>query len=413
MKIDKKCGTNNNDVLEMNRSLVVKLLKQKKVCSRADLAKAAGLTQAAITKIVAALINMGIISEVGLIEAERGRRSIGLQLNGELYRVIGVKISRMFFSIGVFDICGKVYAQKTTKIKTPSVPKQTLENIKQEIRNYLDKFEKVVAIGIAVPGPYLRNEGRIALMTGFPGWENVNFKEEFEKVFNTAVFIEHDANAGALAEWWFGESNQEKQVLVNFLASEGIGAGIVSNGKLIVGSQGIAGEVGHISVEVNGERCECGNYGCLEKYCSAIALVEQAKQELFKHPDSGLNQYKEITYHDVFNELEKGDDFAAELVQYAGRYIGYGVVTIINAYNPDVIILSDIMARGGQVLLNAVKSVVDERVIPELSSHVEIKLSSFSIDPILYGAAALATDCVLTLPSIFLNNLTETSTSDS
>jgi Transcriptional regulator/sugar kinase len=412
MIIHKKYGTNNNDVLEMNRSLVVKLLKQKKICSRADLAKAAGLTQAAMTKIVAALINMGIISEVGLIEAERGRRSIGLQLNGQLYQVIGVKFSRLSFSIGVFDICGKVYVQKTIKIKTPSAPKYILENMKQEIRNYLDQFEKIVAIGIAVPGPYLKHEGKIALMTGFPGWQSVNFKEEFEKEFKTPVFIEHDANAGALAEWWFGESDEENGVLVNFLASEGVGAGIVSNGNLIIGSQGIAGEIGHISVDVNGEKCECGNYGCLEKYCSAIALAKRAKEELPKYPDSGLNQYKNLTYHDVFNELEKGDYLATELVQYAGRYIGYGIVTIINAYNPDVVILSDIMARGGEVLLSTVKSVVKERVISELSSHVEIKLSSFSIDPILYGAAALATDRVLTLPSIFLNNSTETPVSN-
>ncbi|MHC1684707.1 MAG: ROK family protein [Clostridiaceae bacterium] len=399
----KKCGTNNNDVLEMNRSLVVKLLKQKKVCSRADLAKAAGLTQAAITKIVAALINMGIVSEVGLIEAERGRRSIGLQLNGELYRVIGVKFSRLSFSVGLFDISGNVYAEKTIKIKEPSSPKVILQQMKDEIRDYLEQFEKIVAIGIAVPGPYLKHQGKIVLMTGSPGWKEVNFKEEFEKEFDVAVFIEHDANSGALAEWWFGESNEDKRVLVNFLASEGVGAGIVSSGKLIIGSQGIAGEIGHISVDVNGEKCECGNYGCLEKYCSAIALEERAKEEIQKYPSSSLNQYKNITYQDIFNEVNKGDILATELVKYAGMYIGYGAVTIINAYNPDVIILSDIMAKGGEVLLNVVKSVVRERVIPELSNHVEIKLSSFSIDPILYGAAALAIDRLLTLPSIFLN----------
>jgi len=402
MTITKKYGTNNNDVLEMNRSLILKLLKQKEICSRADLAKAAGLTKAAITKIVAALINMGIISEVGLIEAKLGRRSIGLQLNGDLYQVIGVKFSRLSFSIGVFDICGKAYAQQTTSIQMSNDPNNILENMKHKIQNYLDKFEKIVAIGVAVPGPYLRHEGKIALMTGFPGWKSDDFKDEFEKEFKTTVFIEHDANAGALAEWWFGERDPDKRVLVNFLVSQGVGAGIVSNGNLIIGSQGIAGEVGHISVDVNGEKCECGNYGCLENYCSAIALVKRAKQELSKYPDSGLNQYENLTYHDVFNELLKGDSLAIQLVQYTGRYIGYGIVTIINAYNPDVVIVSDIMARGGKVLLSAIKSVVKERVIPELSSHVEIKLSSFSIDPVLYGAAALAIDRVLTLPSVFL-----------
>lgn len=394
-------GTNVSNMVEMNRSLIVKVLKQKKICSRVELSKITGLTQASITKIVAALIELGIVSEIGLMESQRGRHSIGLQLNGGLYQVIGVKLSRKSFSVGVFDICGNEYTQMTEIINNENC-ENVIDRIKVAIQDYLNKYNNVVAIGMAVPGPYLREEGQIAFITEFPRWKKVNFKDEFEGSFDKPVFLEHDANSGALAEWWFGNHNPNVNVLVHLLASEGIGAGIISDGNLIIGGQGIAGEIGHISIDVDGEKCQCGNYGCLEKYCSAISMVKRANKLLENYPDSKLNMYTEITYFDIFNEFERGDRFAKELVEYASRYIGYGVVTIINAYNPDLIVISDVMTRGGKFLIDTVKKVVKDRVIPELYEKLDIKLSSFSIDPILYGAAALATDRVLKVPSAFL-----------
>ena len=163
-KIKEVAGNNTNDLVEMNRSAIVRILQQTDGCSRADIAKMTGLTQASVTKIVAVLIEMGIVSEVGFVRGNGNRRSIGLRLNAEKNLVIGVKFSRHVFSIGVFDICGKNYTKQETEFGLDEFAEDVLAEMKKQIHELLNKYKNIVAIGMAVPGPYLRKEGRIAMV---------------------------------------------------------------------------------------------------------------------------------------------------------------------------------------------------------------------------------------------------------
>lgn len=397
MKTKTATGSNNSDLIEMNRSAVVRILQRCDVCSRADIARQTGLTQPAITKIVAALMDMGIVSEVGSIKGSGNRRSIGLTLNADKHQVIGVKFARQLFAVGVFDISGKTYFQSETVYAGENDPKAVLGDIKGQIHAALDRFPNVVAIGLAVPGPYLREEGRIAVMTQMPAWRDINFIDEFQNHFDKPVFIEHDANAGALAEWLFEDYAQSPHTLAYFLVGEGVGSGIIERGNLLLGVQGAASEIGHISVDVHGPRCECGNYGCLEMFCSVQALITQAKLRV---PECfALGRPK--TCDAVFEAANAGNLKAREVVEEMGAYIGYGCVTLINAYNPDIIVIGDAASHGGELLLSAIRNVVGQRVLPALNHKVQIKLSSLKVDPTLYGAAAVATDKVLQLPSAF------------
>ena len=274
-------GSNNSDLTEMNRSAIVRLL-QKGVYSRADIARITGLTQASITKITAALIEMGIVSEVGMIKGNGNRRSIGLRLNSEDKQIIGVKFARQTFSIGLFDLSGKLYTTRHTQFEREQDPRMVLSDIKCQIRDTLDQHKNVVAIGMAVPGPYLRENGKIAIITALSGWRNVNFIEEFKNEFDKPLFIEQDANAGALAEWWFGNHSRSIGSLAYLLAGEGVGSGFVDNGNLLLGVRGIASEVGHMSIDVNGPRCECGNKGCLELYCCAAEMLRGVSMKQYR-----------------------------------------------------------------------------------------------------------------------------------
>lgn len=393
-------GKNNNDLIEINRSAVMKILQQQEVCSRADIARQTGLTQAAITKIVASLMEMGIVAETGIITGSDNRRSIGLRLNADRHQIIGVKFAREMFAVGVFDISGKIYTQTETKYSLEENPKKVLSAMKKQIHDMLKKYENVVSIGLAVPGPYLRDEGRIAVVTRMSVWHTINFIEEFKEEFHKPVFIEHDATAGALAEWLFGGHAQSLHTLAYFLVGEGVGAGIIENGRLLLGGQGSACEIGHVSVDVRGPRCECGNYGCLEMYCSASALWKKAQ----KHVPEGFSMEKlqsSDTCNAVFEAARAGNQKALDVVRDIAEYIGYGCVTLINAYNPDVIIIGDVVSQGGDLLMPTIQEVVKQRVIPELHTRVQIKISNLKIDPTLYGAAATATNKVLQLPSMF------------
>lgn len=400
-KIKEVAGNNTSDLVEMNRSAIVRIIQQSDVCSRADIAKMTGLTQASITKIVAVLIDMGIVNEVGFVKGSGNRRSIGLRLNAEKYLVLGVKFSRHVFSIGVFDISGKVYTQQETEFSLEEFASDVVSNMKRQIHELLEKYKNVVAIGFAVPGPYLRKEGRIAMVTRMPAWKNINFIDEFKYEFDKPVFIEQDANAGALAEWWFGNHGRPLNSLAYFLAGEGVGSGIVDHDRLLLGNLGIASEIGHISINVNGAKCECGNRGCLELYCSTTAMLKKAEEVLPELFEEAIENRWEAC-NKVFNAARLGNKKAIKLVEEIAEYLGYGCVTIINAYDPEIIVIGDSISQGGELLLPTINRIVKERILPDICEKVQIKMSELKVDPTLYGAAAIATDKVLRKPSEYL-----------
>ena len=173
-------GANNENIQEMNRSLVLRLLFEMQICSRADLARASGLKQATITNIVNDLIEWGIIEECGLISGGRGRRSIGLKLSGKHYLAIGVKLSRTRISVGLFDILGneyKVLEKDNDALSSPEDVLQTMIAMINEVMQYSTDASKILGIGLALPGPFISKEEKIILMTDFPGWEKISIRE--------------------------------------------------------------------------------------------------------------------------------------------------------------------------------------------------------------------------------------------
>jgi predicted NBD/HSP70 family sugar kinase len=155
------------------------------------------------------------------------------------------------------------------------------------------KEEKVVAIGIAIPGPFFRNRDSREEGFEFQDWPEIPIERLLKERFGVYVFVEHDANAGALGSYWQMNVGQEK-MLVYFSAGQGIGAGFVNGGKLILGALGVAGEIGHMTVETNGILCKCGNYGCLEMYCSSTVLVNRVNKKLTKGNYSILKEGSDL-----------------------------------------------------------------------------------------------------------------------
>jgi len=153
-------------------------------------------------------------------------------------------------------------------------------------------------------------------------------------------------------------------------------------------------------MDARGSRCECGNYGCLELYCSAPAMLKMARQRVPECLSKGQHQSHDAC-NAVYEAARAGNQKALDVVREIAEYIGYGCVTLINAYNPDIIAIGDSVSQGGDLLLPIILDVVKQRTISELNTKVKIKISSLKVDPTLYGAAAIATDKVLQLPSAF------------
>ena len=234
-------GVNQDSIQSMNRTLIIKLLREQGVCSRANLAKLSGLKKATVTYIVNDFISWGCVREVGLMQGDKGRRSIGITLAEDSYYVIGIRLARRNFKIGLFSINGRLIHMKQQQIESGQSPDRTMEYIINNIHAVVDQVEpdKILAIGMAIPGPFIKQEGKIAVLTETAGWGNMAFKEELEKHFSYPVFMEHDANAGAYAQIWYDKTIDKNSSLIYVAIGQGVGAGIVYHGEIIKGELGI------------------------------------------------------------------------------------------------------------------------------------------------------------------------------
>lgn len=383
-----------------NPSRVIRFFYDHPSSSRAQAARELGLTPAAVTIITSRLIKLGVLIESREASASKNGRAVGLSVDATKYKVIGVKFARSRIELGVFDIGGNLQKHHVFPPAADTEATESLHAVREKVRALIAQDPSILSVGIAVPGPYLRNLGRLAIMTNMPAWRSINFKNEFETAFSVPTIIEQDARAGALAQSLF-DPTSDSTSLAYYILGEGIGVGIIENGVLINGQQGAATEIGHISIDVNGPMCECGNHGCLERYCSAISI----HRTLVANYPHLVPNAAELTHSEAVTQLcalaDNGNPEARGFVKEIGRYVGYGCVSIINAYNPHHIIMGDILAAGGQLLLDSVNAVVEERVLPDLRKSTTITLSRLPADPILSGAAAAAIDHLLRNPSEF------------
>jgi predicted NBD/HSP70 family sugar kinase len=396
-------GKNSENIQEMNRSLIIRLLQRAKTISRAELAKKSGLKQATITNIINDFIKWGLVEEIGIIEGEKGRRSIGLSMCRKNYKVISVRLSRKYFCIAVFDVGGEQYYFKQYSNDSQDDLKLILKVIGEELKKIINRFskDKLLGIGIAIPGPLTKREGKIVFFTGFSEWQNIDIAKQLEGELKLPVYLEQDANAASLAEWPAIEKHDENEIVLCIMAGQGIGAGIIDGGKILRGKLGIAGEIGHMSLQYDGPRCECGNYGCMDCFCSTAAILKELRESIGDYPDSSLTS--DCTIGDVIKAYKAGDELARKLVNKAARYLGYGIASLSNIINPGTIIIGDEMSKAGENFLNEVLKTVKGRVQAKVFKDTKIILSNFKDDPALIGASYLVINEAIKQPKLFIN----------
>lgn len=386
-------GMNQDVTQELNRSLLLKNLRREGTCSRAHLAALTGLKQATVTNIMKDFLNWGLVTEVGFLNGSKGRRSIGIAINTERYRVIGVRLARKHYSVGLFDLTGRELLKKRAEINPEEKwgAEEILKQIAGEIRLLLETYGKdvILAAGMAVPGPFIAKKNRIALITGADIWKDVDLKEFFDRELELPVFLEHNANAGAYAHMWELKGAYRDDILVYIAAGQGIGAGIVMNGRIYEGALGTSGEIGHMTIDRNGKACACGNRGCLERYASSLELI----REVLGESNHGGG------FEEVERRIREGDEFCTERYRLACESLGTGIITLVNVINPDIIIIGDEMIRPAPKLMEAIlKKTVKEGVLPDVFEGLKLSVSSYKGDPILTGAAIVAIDRVFDQP---------------
>jgi N-acetylglucosamine repressor len=390
-------GKNTIQLQLENRSTLLKLLRQNDHVCRKDLAEMSGLTGAAVTNLIRDLIKIGLVKEDRNFVSSSGKNAIPLQLNNQRFLVVGVNLRRDHITYALFDLSGTLLE----KNKIYWEPNDPIAEILNKLFTAIDCCTKmtgdkgrVIGIGVSVPGPINLEKGEISILTNMPSeWRSVPIKKYLEDRFNLPVVLDNNSNSTALAEKWFGDG-REYQNLLSILISKGMGAGVIIDGRIYHGACGFAGEMGHMSIAFDGPMCECGNKGCVELYCSTMALLKKAQTI---YGPAVINRFE-----DLKERVKKGDEELMKLVVESGKYLGYAIVNLVNTFNPELIVINGDMNDFGSIWLDSIRQSAFKRLLPDVTARLKIKLTSLHEEPVLLGTVAMVSNYIFENPQLSL-----------
>jgi glucokinase len=256
----------------------------------------------------------------------------------------------------------------------------------------------IEAVGIAIPGLVNRQTDRVVASRDFPNIVRENLHSEFMEATGLRFELENDANAAAYGEFKIGAGRGSRD-LFYITIGEGIGGAIILDGKLWTGASGLAGEVGHITIDTEGAECQCGNTGCLETVASAPNIVRRANERLNRDSTSSLSKLamnKNFTAADMAREAKEGDDFSLMMIERTGKYIGTGVASVINLLNIERIVLGGGVMQAGELILNPIIQEAKRRAFQPCFEATQILAAALGEDAATMGAAMLARDAAIT-----------------
>lgn len=291
---------------------------------------------------------------------------------------------------------GAVLARNTILTLAKEGPDCTLPRIEATMREVISSApgSRVAAIGVGAPGPLDPWRGIIYNPPNLPGWNALALKDRWEGEFGLPTCVGNDANLAGLGEHRFGAGRGVAD-MVYLTISTGIGGGIITNGRLLLGADGLAGEIGHTSVEARGRRCNCGNVGCLEVMASGPAIARQGARALRRGKAPGIGALvgenaAAVTAETVVEAARAGDAAARSIVERAGFYLGVGVVNLVHMLNPRLVVVGGGVAIGaGDMLLNPARAVVQQRAMPAFRRDLQLVPAALGDEAGLLGALAL------------------------
>jgi len=391
--VKKLRGRSLPQVRRFNRSLVLQTIRAHSPISRIELTELTTLTPTTITSLVDEFIKYGLVKEIGNIKGGVGRSRTLISINSEAYYVLGIDLARTSISAGIVDLAGNLLTVKRVSSDLNQHFPVTLNTLEETIHSLLDEIssqikEKIIAIGIGSPGPLSPSKGVIISPPNFTGWSNIPLKEIMEREFGLPTFIENDAKACALGERWFGCCKNTDN-FVYLAVGTGVGAGIIIDGDIYRGEGELAGEIGHTTIDINGPRCSCGNYGCLEIYTSVISLIDRIEKE--EGLKSLIRDGHIETLSSFYRSAREGNIRAVEILNDYCFWVGVGVVNIINTLSPSAVVLGrEALINGSDLIIPRVEKVVTERSFFITSQQTRILASSIGQDTGVIGAATIA-----------------------
>lgn len=381
---------------DINRRVVLNLIRSRQPISRADVARSSGLQRSTVSAITEQLIAERWVREGAMGQLPRGRKPTFLHLNAERAAVLGVNLRPIRTDVVLADLSGRFLSQQS--FATNETPQAFLAELSERLRLMLEANRGIEyeGIGISVPGRVDPQTQRLIFAPNLQ-WGEVDLKTPLEKATGLAVELENAATACALAELWFGPHSDAARHFAVVTISEGIGVGLVVNGERVRGGAGLAGEFGHIALDDAGPRCGCGNLGCWEMFASNQAAIRfyQEAQSL-SHNEKRAAAVP--TIEELLQLVARGDALALHAVEQMAHYLGQGLAMVIMAVAPEVILLIGEITTAWAHLEPILQAEIQRRCrVPQLPRLVP---SDHLRRPRLRGAIALILQKHFGLPSL-------------
>jgi N-acetylglucosamine repressor len=375
---------------DLNVCLLIEIVREHGPISRADLARNSRLSAATVSAITGRLLERGIFTEASVAPSSGGRPPVLLRLDPKAGYVVGVKLRGDGLTTVVCDLETTVASSTEAHASLMGHPEAVIPALEQAVRQALRAAgvtrKKVLGIGIGLSG-VIDSEHGICRFSHLLGWENVAITAPLRRRLRMPVWVENDVKALAIAEKWAGDGMGAKN-FVTLSVGRGIGLGIVVNRMLYRGAAGGAGELGHITIDPGGPRCECGRTGCLEAFAGEPALLRAATERLGEPVD-----------HDKMMELiAAGDETVEQVLAEAGRILGTAVANVITLFNPELLIVSGEGTELGDAFLAPVTRAVRAQTFAGLGRDIPVKIQRWGNEAWAVGAATLVLREMFSLP---------------
>ncbi len=379
---------------------ILRLIWEEERISRAEIARRLDVSRSTVSEIVDGLLETGLIAEAGVGASSGGRRPIVLSFEYDAFSLLGVDLGASHVSVVITDLRGRVKSWQ----RRPFDVHADADGARALVQTLCDaslasvdlSASPLLGIGIALPSPmdplHPERVSRIALKN----WDGVHGFEALSDRYGVPVLLDNDANLGALAEHWWGAARGLSNFTYIKIAT-GIGAGHFIDGRIYRGAGGVAGEIGHVTVDVHGNPCACGNRGCLTTYVGRPELLARARTLLPEYPGSMLGR-GEVSMQALETAANAGDPLASRVVQEAAEHLGTVVASLLNLMNPSAVILGGSLCRLRERVLVPVREAVMRRTFVSAVASSEIMASALGDRAIAIGAATMVLEAVLADP---------------
>jgi glucokinase-like ROK family protein len=390
---------------EMNIALILECLHREAPLSRARLAQITGLNKTTVSSLVKELLEARFVREQGLDSGDKGRPAIQLQLDPDAGSIIGAEIGVDFIAAILTNFSAEIlwrHQESTTNLKgQEAILNRAMEILQQACVVAQNHPGSILGLGLGVPGLVDVSTGTLLFAPNLK-WSDVPLRRQLEAKFNFPTYVDNEANMAALGESYFGAARGSDFVLY-VSSGVGLGGGIVLNRRILPGAAGFAGEVGHMTMDPNGPRCNCGNFGCWETFVSQWAVFRRVREAVAAGQASSLvnatqGDLEKLTIPLMVEAARAGDAVARAALEETGRYFGVGLANLINALNPQRVVFGGILSLAHEFLVPVIQEVVKERALRWSRETTEIVIAAYGGDACMMGGIAAVYHHVLSQP---------------